>query len=137
MRDGVSLPNFGGDLSVRVLADLARRGRGGLGRLFPMGPRPGALSGPGAGGGLLDRVDRDCHEHATQPLRPPRYPLPRRRPTKLVRETASLDQLSGGRLILGVGIGALPYEWKYLGEDADPKVCGSMLDEGWRPSPVC
>src|SRR5215208_5749859 len=28
-------------------------------------------------------------------------PIPRRRPWKLARETATLDQLSGGRLILG------------------------------------
>ena len=32
-------------------------------------------------------------------------PLPRRRPWKLARETATLDQLSRGRLIVGAGIG--------------------------------
>jgi hypothetical protein len=57
-------------------------------------------------------------------------PLPRRRPAKLARETASLDHLSGGRLILGVGIGAMPYEYDYLGEEADTRVRGAMLDEG-------
>lgn len=34
-------------------------------------------------------------------------PPSRRRPWKLARETASLDQLSNGRLILPVGLGAL------------------------------
>src|SRR5438477_234791 len=41
-------------------------------------------------------------------------PLPRRRPVKLARETVSLDHLSDGRLVLGVGIGAGPWEWDYL-----------------------
>jgi alkanesulfonate monooxygenase SsuD/methylene tetrahydromethanopterin reductase-like flavin-dependent oxidoreductase (luciferase family) len=57
-------------------------------------------------------------------------PLPRRRPAKLARETASLDHLSGGRLTMGVGIGAMPYEWDYLGEEPDMRVRGAMLDEG-------
>src|SRR5438128_1306686 len=33
-------------------------------------------------------------------------PVPRRRPWKLARETATLDHLSNGRLILAVGLGA-------------------------------
>jgi alkanesulfonate monooxygenase SsuD/methylene tetrahydromethanopterin reductase-like flavin-dependent oxidoreductase (luciferase family) len=56
-------------------------------------------------------------------------PLPRRRPMVVARQTATLDRLSGGRLILGVGIGAGPYEWEYCGEQADPRIRGDMLDE--------
>lgn len=57
-------------------------------------------------------------------------PLPRRRPWKVAREAASLDQLSGGRLILGVGIGTPPEEFARFGEEPDAKVRAGMLDEG-------
>ncbi len=57
-------------------------------------------------------------------------PLPRRRPWKLARETVSLDQLSGGRLTLGVGIGLGDEEWGDLGEETDLLTRGAMLDEG-------
>lgn len=57
-------------------------------------------------------------------------PLPRRRPWKLARETATLDHLSGGRLILGVGIGVPPEEFSRFGEEPDPRVRARMLDEG-------
>ena len=58
-------------------------------------------------------------------------PLARRRPWKLARETVSLDILSGGRLILGVGLGD-PAAWDFgwFGEDTDPKRRGQRLDEG-------
>jgi alkanesulfonate monooxygenase SsuD/methylene tetrahydromethanopterin reductase-like flavin-dependent oxidoreductase (luciferase family) len=57
-------------------------------------------------------------------------PLPRRRPWKFARETVSLDYLSAGRMIVGVGIGDALAEFKNLGEVADPKTRGAMLDEG-------
>jgi alkanesulfonate monooxygenase SsuD/methylene tetrahydromethanopterin reductase-like flavin-dependent oxidoreductase (luciferase family) len=60
-------------------------------------------------------------------------PLPRRRPWKVAREATSLDHLSGGRFVLGVGIGGssgATVEWENLGEETDLKVRGGMLDEG-------
>ena len=58
-------------------------------------------------------------------------PLPRRRPQKLARETVTLDLLSKGRLILGVGIGGGKVEWDNLGEEADLRTRGDMLNEGF------
>jgi alkanesulfonate monooxygenase SsuD/methylene tetrahydromethanopterin reductase-like flavin-dependent oxidoreductase (luciferase family) len=57
-------------------------------------------------------------------------PLPRRRPWKVARETVALDQLSAGRLILGVGIGEGAAEYENLGDEGNRKVRGAMLDEG-------
>jgi probable F420-dependent oxidoreductase len=41
--------------------------------------------------------------------------LPQRNPVVLAKELASLDVISGGRLILGVGIGSLEVEYNALG----------------------
>jgi len=56
-------------------------------------------------------------------------PLPRRRPWKVARESVSIDHLSNGRLVFGVGIGVGPGEWDNLGEETDLKARGAMLDE--------
>lgn len=56
-------------------------------------------------------------------------PLPRRRPWKVARETVTLDHLSAGRLILGVGSGIHAEEFDHLGEEADLKTRAAMLDE--------
>ena len=59
-------------------------------------------------------------------------PVPRRRPWKLARETLSIDHLSKGRLILGVGLGAAEHDGGFckVGEPMDIKVRAERLDEG-------
>jgi alkanesulfonate monooxygenase SsuD/methylene tetrahydromethanopterin reductase-like flavin-dependent oxidoreductase (luciferase family) len=58
-------------------------------------------------------------------------PLPRRRPWKLARETVTLDHLSNGRLILGVGLGSPEdADFSQLGEPASARERALRLDEG-------
>lgn len=71
-------------------------------------------------------------------------PVARRRVSKLAREVTTLDRLTGGRMILGVGLGA-PFEDEYgtFGETTDPVRLAAKLDEGlfalnelWSGEPV-
>ena len=56
-------------------------------------------------------------------------PTPRRRVHKLARETVTLDRLSEGRLVLGVGIGGDGHgEFAPFGEEADPRERARRLD---------
>jgi alkanesulfonate monooxygenase SsuD/methylene tetrahydromethanopterin reductase-like flavin-dependent oxidoreductase (luciferase family) len=59
-------------------------------------------------------------------------PLPRRRPWKVARETATLDRLAHGRTVFGAGIGTDHYrEFTAFAEPAtDDRARGAALDEG-------
>jgi alkanesulfonate monooxygenase SsuD/methylene tetrahydromethanopterin reductase-like flavin-dependent oxidoreductase (luciferase family) len=70
-------------------------------------------------------------------------PVARRRPHVLAKQITTLDHLSRGRAVLGVGLG-VPAEDEYgaFGEPIDPRVHASMLDDGlaaldglWRGEP--
>jgi len=67
----------------------------------------------------------------------------RRRPQKLARETVTVDRLSGGRFVLGAGLGEPPEEYTAYGESADRQVLADKLDESldlltamWSGEPV-
>jgi alkanesulfonate monooxygenase SsuD/methylene tetrahydromethanopterin reductase-like flavin-dependent oxidoreductase (luciferase family) len=53
----------------------------------------------------------------------------RMRPWKLASETATLDDLSGGRVILSVGLGAPETGFAEFGEVTDRRVRAELLDE--------
>lgn len=55
-------------------------------------------------------------------------PLPRRRPWKLAREALTLDHLSNGRVIVGVGLGSAQ-DFDQFGEVSDMKQRAQMADE--------
>lgn len=58
-------------------------------------------------------------------------PLARRRPQVVAQQAASLATLSGGRFVLGLGLGDdWVGEFSAFGDEPDPRVRGRMLDEG-------
>src|SRR5690242_3948245 len=57
-------------------------------------------------------------------------PLPWRRPWKVASQAVTLDQVSGGRAILAVGLGAVDAELGTTGEEVDRRVRAERLDEG-------
>ena len=55
-------------------------------------------------------------------------PVPRRRPHVLANQVATLDELSGGRAVLGVGIGGDVGELELLGEETDARRRAASLE---------
>ncbi|HZQ38969.1 MAG TPA: LLM class flavin-dependent oxidoreductase [Dehalococcoidia bacterium] len=128
MQFGLTLPNFGPYADARLLAHLAREAEAAGWEGFFLwdhvlfGDQP-----------VVDPwVALTAIALATERIRlgPMVTPLPRRRPVKLAREAVSLDRLSGGRLVLGLGSGLLPWELEDLGEEPDLRIRAAMLDEG-------
>jgi alkanesulfonate monooxygenase SsuD/methylene tetrahydromethanopterin reductase-like flavin-dependent oxidoreductase (luciferase family) len=143
MHYGIDLPHFGPYADARVLAELARDAEAaGWEGFFNWDHISWGMSGTP----MVDPwVALTAVAMSTEHIRLGALvtPLPRRRPTKIARETVSLDRLSGGRLVFGVGIGEGHAEWEDLGDEGDPKIRGDMLDEGldllvrlWSGEPV-
>ena len=129
LRFGVYLPPFGPFGDPAVLVDLAVR----------------AEASGWDGVFLWDHLVRDALPvvdpwtalgaiaQATHDLRlgPMVTPLARRRPWVLARHASTLSRLSGGRLILGTGLGSDESgDFSRFGEPADLRTRSAMYDEG-------
>jgi alkanesulfonate monooxygenase SsuD/methylene tetrahydromethanopterin reductase-like flavin-dependent oxidoreductase (luciferase family) len=129
MRYALNVPNFGAFADARALAQLAHEaeeaGWDGFFVWDHIGGWPAPTADPWVALAAMAMTTSRIR------LGPLVTPLPRRRPWKLARETATLDHLSNGRLILGVGIGddTIGREYSAYGESGDNKLHGEMLDE--------
>ncbi|HVN27841.1 MAG TPA: LLM class flavin-dependent oxidoreductase [Candidatus Binataceae bacterium] len=130
MKYAFDVANFGPYADPRVLADLARRAEyAGWDGFFIWDHVQ--VSWPDAVGDTT--VQLAAIAMATSRIRfgPMVTPLPRRHPWKLAREAATLDQLSNGRLILGIGLGGDWFkELSTFGYPLDDMTRAEMLDEG-------
>lgn len=131
MRLGVYLPPFGELADPRVLAELAAQAEAaGFDGVFLWDhvirpQRPGLP--------VCDAwIALAAIAAATRGVRfgPRVTPLSRRRPHDVARQSVALDQLSGGRFVLGVGLGSnTGGELNALGEESDPRARARLLDE--------
>ncbi len=146
MHYGVYVPNFGAFSDPRLLVAVAREAElAGWDGFFLYDHIVGDAHGCRPGDGLVDPcVALSAIAGATDRIRfgPMVTALARRRPWKVARELVSLDHLSQGRVIFGVGLGG-ESAFESFGEDPDPKVRAAKLDEGlelivqfWTGSPV-
>lgn len=69
--------------------------------------------------------------------------LPRRAVQEVARQVVTVDHLSGGRMVLGVGLGEPPSEYTALGRSPDRRELAARLDESlvvleklWSGEPV-
>ena len=145
MRFAVDVPNFGDFADPRVVADLARRAEeAGWDGLFVWDhvthrkELRRAIADPWV---LLTAAAL-----ATRTIRLGTMvtPVARRRVPKLAREVTTLDRLTGGRMILGAGLGSpIADEFGSFGETTDTRELAARLDEGlealhllWSGEPV-
>ena len=132
MHYGIYVPNFGDETSVRSLATLAQEAEAARWDGFFIWDH--ILYSTSKSVQMVDPwIALTAMAMITERIRigTKVTPIPRRHPWKLARETVSLDHLSGGRLILGVGLGEPPEaEFAQFGEEADVRVRAAKLDEG-------
>jgi alkanesulfonate monooxygenase SsuD/methylene tetrahydromethanopterin reductase-like flavin-dependent oxidoreductase (luciferase family) len=134
MRCSINLPNFGDFADARVVARVAAAAEAaGWDALF-----------------VWDHVVHDKQRRHGHPFGDPWMlltaaalatstlrlgtlvtPVARRRPEQLARQVATLDALSGGRVIFGAGLGGpIEDEFASFGDTTDPVVLAERLDEG-------
>lgn len=132
MKYGLYVPNFGNAISAQALPDLAQNAeQAGWDGFFLwdhiLHSQSQALPLVDPWISLAAMAVQTKHIRIGTTV----TPIARRRPWKLARETVTLDHLSHGRLILGVGLGEPPQaDFAQFGEEPGAKIRAEKLDEG-------
>jgi probable F420-dependent oxidoreductase len=140
MRYGMYLPNQGAFADVHVLVELARSAEAAgwdgffvWDELLPLHPHSdGVRAALGESNDAADAmVALTAVATATRRIRFGTLvtAVARLRPEAFARQAATLDQLSGGRLVVGVGLGHPDDQFTAFGIDADLRTRAAMVDE--------
>jgi len=129
LRYGLYLPAFGPFGDPAVLVDLALRaeasGWDGVFLWDHLVHDALPIADPWTTLGAIAQATRDLR------FGPMVTPLPRRRPWVVARHASTLSRLSGGRLILGTGLGSDEFgDLSRFGEPTDLPTRSAMYDEG-------
>jgi len=129
LRYGLYLPAFGPFGDPAVLVDLALRaeasGWDGLFLWDHLVHDALPIADPWTTLGAIAQATRDLR------FGPMVTPLPRRRPWVVARHASALSRLSGGRLILGTGLGSDEFgDLSRFGEPTSLPTLSAMYDEG-------
>lgn len=130
MRYAVGVPNFGDYAEVATLVELAAAAEEAGWDGFFLGDHlvvPGQPEAPTCDPWVALTAIALAAKRLT--IGPLITPLGRRRPWVAAREAFTLDRLSGGRLVIGTGIGHPPEEFTLFGEEAANEVRAARLDE--------
>ncbi len=131
LKRGIAVPNFGDDPAALIELGVATE-RAGFDGYFLWDHIVFASSGDGPP--ILDPwvvLSVVAARTSRIKLGTMITPVPRRRPWQLARQTTTLDRLSGGRVILGVGIGSPSYgDFGIFGEPSGRRARADLLDEG-------
>jgi probable F420-dependent oxidoreductase len=129
MRYGLLAANVGSYADPRNVVQLAQTAESAGWESLLIWDHLGFVWGPPAGD---PRVTLAAVAASTSKLRVGTgiTPVPRRRPQVLAHAVATLDVLSGGRVIFGAGLGGVPSEFTAFGEDDAPRLRAEKLDEG-------
>jgi alkanesulfonate monooxygenase SsuD/methylene tetrahydromethanopterin reductase-like flavin-dependent oxidoreductase (luciferase family) len=132
MRFAIYIPNFGSYSDAKLMAELAHEAEASgwdgfflWDHMFWNWPETQRVADPWI---VLSAIAVATRRIIIGPLV---TPLARHRPWNLARRAATLDELSNGRLVLGVGIGGDWFgDYSCFGEPADDQTHAELLEEG-------